>query len=708
MGNKLKFVRQLSQTSCGAACVTMILNYYGNKIQIFEVSKHCSPSRNGTTLKELTKVCTYYGIKTKAVEMASFDRIEEIKNFFPCIAVIESHHYVVITKIKKGKIYYNDPQYGEIVSLISEFGSLFSGVLLLLEPTDKLHKSKKKVSYLSVLKLGKISISLFIGILISTIILQALSLFSPWVTQYMIDCIVSKQNYMDITSFLISSIIVVVVYGLMNYLRQFLSMIMERRYISNIKKAIVDKIFRIPLDFFDTRSSGEIATRINNIDTLKHTISQIGSSMTVDLLSIIIFGIVMLINSFFLSLIVFVFAAFLCVILIISLKAIKRRNLDVLLSQEVTQSYLVEALSNMVIVKSSSFGSSIADKWNELHNNQLEKSIDREKILNIYRSFLLSFRMLPPLIILVVGSTLIGKDGFTLGTLMSFVTISSLFLSPISIFVQNFFELQYAASILDRIMEIMYTDDEVETGSKIAYSIDRIEFCNVSFSYSTEDGILVLSGVDFEIEKGDKIAFIGKTGCGKTTLIKLMLGLYHPISGLIRINGHPLNEYNLDSYRKKFGVVLQDAMFFNDTIKNNIDLTKSHSIEQIRKAARLACLSDEIEKMPLGYDTFIGDNGRNISGGQRQRLAIARAFIENPAIVLFDEGTNQLDAITEKMIYENLKSNHITQIVITHRLPTVQDADNIFLIENGRIVDSGTHEQLVKASEYYNALFENQ
>lgn len=214
--------------------------------------------------------------------------------------------------------------------------------------------------------------------------------------------------------------------------------------------------------------------------------------------------------------------------------------------------------------------------------------------------------------------------------------------------------------------------------------------------------------VSFTIEKGNKIAFVGKTGCGKTTLIKLILGLYQPGNNEIYINNRPISEYDINSYRENFGIVLQDAMFFNDTIRNNIDITKTHTLEEVEEAAKMACLDEEINKMPLGYDTVIGENGRNISGGQRQRLAIARAFIHSPNVVIFDEGTNQLDIITEKKIYDNMKARQITQIIITHRLPTIENADMIYLMEDGKIVNCGTHKQLLNTDIYYSNLYQYQ
>lgn len=706
--SRVKFINQLSQTGCGVACLTMLLNYYGNKVQIFEVSKKCSTSRNGTSLRELIDACESYNLNSRAVKIEDLDTLNDRKGVFPCIAVLNSHHYVVLTRIKKNKVYYIDPQYGYIISTISEFNKNFSGNLLLAEPNDKFCKMKKKVRYISVLSLGEIRFPLFMSVLIATLIIQILSLFSPWLTRYMVDSVIPNHNLNNIANLILASVVVVTVYGMVNFIRQFLVILIEKNYIVSLKKTIVEKLIRLPLRFFDTRSSGEIATRVNNIDVLKRSISQIVSSMTVDLLSIIIFGIVMIINSILLSLIVFSFAIILGIILIVSLKAIKRRNLDALLSQETTQSYLIEALSNTIIIKSSNYGQSVINKWNELHEDQMDKAVSREKVINIHGSLLLSFRMLPPLIVLAIGSTLIGNDNFTLGSLMSFVTIVNLFLSPISLFIQSLFELQYAASILDRIMEIVFTEEEKQNSGNKVSKIKQIEFNNVSFSYSYGKGNLVLNDISFEISEGEKIAFVGKTGCGKTTLIKLILGLYQTGNEEIYVNGRPIQEYDINSYRENFGIVLQDAMFFNDTIRNNIDITRSHSLEEIENAVILACLDDEISRMPLGYDTVIGENGRNISGGQRQRLAIARAFINSPKVVVFDEATNQLDAMTESKIYENMRSKNITQIIITHRLSAIENSDMIFLMEDGKIIQSGKHMQLMNSDLYYSSLFKRQ
>lgn len=235
----------------------------------------------------------------------------------------------------------------------------------------------------------------------------------------------------------------------------------------------------------------------------------------------------------------------------------------------------------------------------------------------------------------------------------------------------------------------------------------RIQLTNVSFKYF-KSGENILKRINISIKRGEKIAIVGKTGCGKSTLIKLILGLYKPTEGQLMIDGNKITELDVNDYRKHIGITMQEAYFFDDTIEKNIDISKKCEKMQIQKAAQMARLDQDISCMEKGYETRIGENGKNLSGGQRQRLSIARALVKNPDIIIFDEGTGQLDAITEKEIYKELKNNNITQIIVTHRLSTIKDADYIYLIEQGEIVEQGMHKDLIETEGMYAKMWKEQ
>lgn len=267
---------------------------------------------------------------------------------------------------------------------------------------------------------------------------------------------------------------------------------------------------------------------------------------------------------------------------------------------------------------------------------------------------------------------------------------------------------QQYSTLLNIGMEIYYAEKEENINKKgIEKEIQRIQLTNVSFKYF-KSGENILKRINISIKRGEKIAIVGKTGCGKSTLIKLILGLYKPTEGQLMIDGNKITELDVNDYRKHIGITMQEAYFFDDTIEKNIDISKKCEKMQIQKAAQMARLDQDISCMEKGYETRIGENGKNLSGGQRQRLSIARALVKNPDIIIFDEGTGQLDAITEKEIYKELKNNNITQIIVTHRLSTIKDADYIYLIEQGEIVEQGMHKDLIETEGMYAKMWKEQ
>lgn len=382
--------------------------------------------------------------------------------------------------------------------------------------------------------------------------------------------------------------------------------------------------------------------------------------------------------------------------------------MDAIVNREKTHSYLIQLFSNVSAMKTIDGNQGITEKWNEYYNNQILSEYRREKTLGSYQSFMIAYRLFPTLVILLYGSNLINEKIMTIGEMMAFISLTNLFLNPLATIIQNIFDFQFSSKLIDRLTEIILEDEEIVNSGEYIKAIDSIEFKNVRFSYTGDFNENVIDGISFKLKKSERLSLVGKTGCGKTTIIKLLLSLYHKYEGDILINNKNIEQYNIESYRKLFGVVLQDQMFFNDTIRNNVDILKNHTDEEVILALKIASLNEDVKKMPFNIYTHIGDNGYNLSGGQRQRLAIARVLIQKPKLIILDEGTNQLDAITEDKIMRNLRDRNITLITITHRLSTITSSDQILFLNNGKIVDKGKHSDLQNRNNEYKELFNKQ
>lgn len=703
----IKFIQQLSETGCGIAALTMILNHYDCNVHVAELSKESNISRDGVSLKELIRAAENYGLTGKAVMLNSNESLNLIVDKFPCIAVIENNHYVVIDSVKKEKITYVDPQLGKVVLGISEFDEKFSGIILFFEKNINFKKKKSSIKRFDFLKMGLIDRKIVIIVIIMSIIVQLFTLFTPWITKYIIDDVIAKKVNSEISLLIFGSVVFVIAYGILSFIRMKFIIFFEKKYVSSLKKIIVEKVFKLPLKFFDVRSGGDMVSRINSIDSLQQILTNVVTSIFIDFTTVIIVAIVMFRNSTILSFTTYSLGVVLCAFLMFFLKSVDKRNVDSIVKREKAQSYLIESFSNVSIMKTLGVSQAITNKWNEYYDRQIHSEFKRENLLGFYQSFMLSYRMIPTFIILFVGSFLINKNAMTVGEMMESAALANLFLNPLSVIIQNMFDFQYSSTIIDRLAEITYEDEEIFIGEEIK-DFKSLEFKKVSFSYSHNNYEKTVEDISFELKKGEMISFVGKTGCGKTTIVKLILSLYSPDIGEIYINSKSIKECNLKTYRQFFGTVLQDELFFNDTLRNNVDLTKTHSDEEIEEAINLACLDDDVDDMPFKLNTHIGDNGCNLSGGQRQRLAIARVLINKPQIIILDEGTSQLDVITERKILSRLKNKGISLITITHRLSTISESDRIYFIKEGRIIETGKYEELYNKNQECRELLRRQ
>lgn len=466
------------------------------------------------------------------------------------------------------------------------------------------------------------------------------------------------------------------------------------------------KLFYLPLSFFDVRSSGDIVSRINNIDSIQQLLSNIITGVFVDVLTIVISISMMLYISRILSIIMIVYGILLWVLLNIFFKKTDVKNKLSLMKREKTQSYLIELSSNINMMKTSNYGEALYNKWVKNYNEQMHLEFKRQRLLGMYRSLIISYRLLPSVTVLFIGSNFVNQGMLTLGQVMSFLALGNTLLSPLAILIQNIFDFQYSKNNIDRLSEIITAKSEKNFDGREINSFKNIKFQDVNFSYSGINGKKNVKELNFTINEGEFISFVGRTGCGKTTIIKLILSLYNNFEGNILLNNIDKEVYDLKSYRQLFGTVLQDETLLNDTIQKNIDPTHSHTISKIREAAKLACLDEDVmNRMPSKYNTEIGDNGRNLSGGQRQRVAIARALLTNPKVIILDEGTSQLDVSTEREIFNNLKKKNITIIAVTHKLSTTTISDCVYVLKKGKIIAHGKHEKLMQNNRYYSDFF---
>ena len=692
---KVPFIQQMSELDCGAACLTMILHYYNNRVPLFEVSRKCSFSRNGLTLKGIIEISMSYGLESRAYKLFDDYGIKNFKEYLPAILLNKKGHYVVLEEINKRHIVIVDPEIGKRKISVNENLQDYFEAIVILKKTSEFVEKKHYINNVTLaIKQNMGSLKKLWGSIILSFAIEVCSLILPICTQIIIDVAIGRGNYDIILLVFLLGIGAVLLYGVLSYLKSNIILSMSYDFWKNFSEDIIKKLFHLPISYFDIRSSGDISNRINNINLIKDTMARIGNSLIINCLSILVFGIAMMCMSIRLSLVIYGIAIFQAVFFYFCMKHTRRLMHENLERQEVTYTYLLEVLKNILFIKSSDSSIDSINQWREIFSQQMTTSSHKEKFSNLFQCILMVLKLTPSILLLALGSYEIAAERLSLGGLMALVSIGSMFINPVSALANDMQDIVYLRSVLERLMEIYYAEKEENINKKgIEKEIQRIQLTNVSFKYF-KSGENILKRINISIKRGEKIAIVGKTGCGKSTLIKLILGLYKPTEGQLMIDGNKITELDVNDYRKHIGITMQEAYFFDDTIEKNIDISKKCEKMQIQKAAQMARLDQDISCMEKGYETRIGENGKNLSGGQRQRVALGRAIVKDQKVFLMDEPLSNLDAKLRVSMRNEISKLHrnlgSTTIYVTHdQVEAMTMADRIVIMKDGVIQQVG-------------------
>ena len=708
---------QMDSQDCGPACLKIIAKYFGRFYSLQYLRDRCGITKQGVSLENLSTGAESLGLRTLAIKCTLDDIINKIP--FPAILFWRDSHFIVVYHANKKYIWVSDPAKGRIKYTHEDFKAGWYkkgetlGVLLAIEPTidfkrSKVEKEIEKNSFISILRYFIPYKNSFATIFFIMLVVTLLQGMLPFISKAVIDVGIKSSDINFINMVLIGNISILVSITIFNVIRDWILMhITSRVNIALISDYLI-KLMKLPVTFFENKLLGDILQRARDHERIRNFIMNNSLSLIFSILTFIIFGIILLTYN---PIIFYIFlgGSILYVAWVLLFLRIRKR-LDweyfELVSQD--QSYWVETVSAIQDIKIYNYERYRRWKWEEIQARLYKLN---KRVLNITNMQKLGAQFIANIknmaIVFFCASAVIKGD-ITFGIMISTQFIIGMLNGPLTQFISFIVSAQYAKISFLRMNEIKQLKDEEELLSIGTTSIlpekRDITLSNIIFQYSPNSPV-VLKNIFLTIPQNKITAIVGGSGSGKSTLLKLLVRLYKPTAGEIKMGNMNIASINLHTWRNMCGVVMQDGKLFNDTILANIVLDDEHiDYERLHKVCRMAQIAKEINGMPKGYETMIGERGRGISGGQKQRLLIARALYKEPDFLFLDEATNSLDVINEKKIVEALNAafKDRTVIVVAHRLSTIRNADQIIVLHQGRIAEIGNHENLMtKKGEYF-------
>lgn len=708
---------QMDSQDCGPACLKIIAKYFGRFYSLQYLRDRCGITKQGVSLENLSTGAESLGLRTLAIKCTLDDIINKIP--FPAILFWRDSHFIVVYHANKKYIWVSDPAKGRIKYTHEDFKAGWYkkgetlGVLLAIEPTidfkrSKVEKEIEKNSFISILRYFIPYKNSFATIFFIMLVVTLLQGMLPFISKAVIDVGIKSSDINFINMVLIGNISILVSITIFNVIRDWILMhITSRVNIALISDYLI-KLMKLPVTFFENKLLGDILQRARDHERIRNFIMNNSLSLIFSILTFIIFGIILLTYN---PIIFYIFlgGSILYVAWVLLFLRIRKR-LDweyfELVSQD--QSYWVETVSAIQDIKIYNYERYRRWKWEEIQARLYKVN---KRVLNITNMQKLGAQFIANIknmaIVFFCASAVIKGD-ITFGIMISTQFIIGMLNGPLTQFISFIVSAQYAKISFLRMNEIKQLKDEEELLSIGTTSIlpekRDITLSNIIFQYSPNSPV-VLKNIFLTIPQNKITAIVGGSGSGKSTLLKLLVRLYKPTAGEIKMGNMNIASINLHTWRNMCGVVMQDGKLFNDTILANIVLDDEHiDYERLHKVCRMAQIAKEINGMPKGYETMIGERGRGISGGQKQRLLIARALYKEPDFLFLDEATNSLDVINEKKIVEALNAafKDRTVIVVAHRLSTIRNADQIIVLHQGRIAEIGNHENLMtKKGEYF-------
>lgn len=704
-------IAQMSAVECGLASLAMILSYHGRKTSVAELRAQSGLGRDGLSALSIVKIARNFDMRVRALSLQESD-LRHVP--LPAIVHWEFNHFLVVERWTPKGVDVVDPAQGRRRLSHDEFDKGFTGVAITLEPGvhfDRTATSPRLSLRAYLLQYIKKTPFILIEVLGSSILLQGLGLVFPLLTKFVLDEVLPFQMNSLLPMLGVGIVLLVVTQISGSLLREWLLVFLRARIDMQMMLDFFERLLTLPYTFFQVRSSGDLLARMSSNTAIRDTISNQLITTFLDGGTVLIYFFIIFFASRPFALLALALGLLQVAVVLCTTRVIRDLAHRELSAQGRSTGYMAEALAGMATLKAAGAEQQAMEKWTNLFLEQLNISVRRNYISVLLNSLIGMLRAVTPLALLWLGIVQVLNGSLSVGSMFALNALATSFLAPLASLVTSGQQLQVVRAHFERLADINTAQSEQDRAGVLPppYLSGRIQLEHVSFSYDSENHVEVLHDINLTIEPGQKVALVGRTGSGKSTLGKLLLGLYLPTQGRILYDNFPLASMDFQDVRRQFGVVMQDTTLFSGSIRQNISLhDPAMTMEQVSRAARVAVIHDDVQHMPMGYETFVSEGGSALSGGQRQRLALARAVAHQPAILLLDEATSHLDVLTEQQVEYNLRSVPCTQIIIAHRLSTIRDADIIIVLDGGRIIEQGSHYELMVRNSSYAQLVRSQ
>ena len=699
---RIRFQQQSEHSECGLACASMLIDFYVKKTKLSNLREKYGVPNGGYNLSQIQTILGEYHITSKAVKINA----ESVKALpMPFIAFWNSKHFIIVEKVCSRYIQIVDPALGKMKISDGEFKEKFSKVALYVTSDSRKKFEMPKFNNAIFASINKNKSYLFKTLLVS-LIMQCLSLFVPYAIQFIIDG-TALNLIQSIGHLIISICLIILVYFFSNFVRTRIITTLQTSFDKEFLGKTIEHLLDLPYSYFVNRSKGELIYRINSNTYIRQILIEQVIGLVIDIFFFFLYLIAMFAYNTYLAVFTILIAIILCIFSYINAKLTRKIDQNEIVVLTKSQDMINEIVNNIFTIKSTNSQKNMYVKWESNFEEQIKMEKKKAKYTSVLTNITQTIQTFYSLLIYAIGYTLYLQQQITIGGVVAFSVIGAAFLTPIISIMNSYSQFLLVKIYMDRLLDILETPTERSSLgegflSDFSGAVSLEKACYRYSRFSKE----AVSDITLKIKPNEKVAIVGASGSGKSTLLKLAASLYQPTKGEVFYDSYNVKELDIQKLRESIGIVLQENVLFNGTFRENITMGRTFSAKEIMKCIKATNLAELVESFPLGLETNISESGQNLSGGQRQKISIARTIISSPKVIFLDEPTSALDNDSERIVMDYLFSMPVTLVVVAHRLSTIQQFDRIIVMSEGKIVEVGTHKELLRNNSHYAKLYQ--